>query len=398
MMSSILKSPELNSEYEISMAYRKHAIYQKGLYADYSEDDIRRYFIPLRILSHATLFHHLNMLTIPFFFKLAIKLPFVFLNKLGVYWLWNSLRFAMLLWMVHPDVLHINNGGYPGSATCTQLAIVASIFGTTNIVYQVNNLAKPNKTYLAKFIDHYLGVHCEFVTASQCARSRLISRGFPPQKVNQVYNTAPIETKLCTRKELLKEWNLSESTIVLTQVGFLSERKGQHLLLASLSRLLDQDRSIMTNVVLFLVGDGEDQRILQSTCEKNGLNKYIRFTGYRNDSIKYIANCDVYVHPSQDYEDMPLAVLSAMNHGKTIIATRLSGIEEQIQDGESGILIDPNKSTFVGALAQAISERIKKPNNELGRGAKNRYDELFSNTVYARSLIRLYQNFGLKTS
>lgn len=397
MMSSIIRSQELNAEYEILMAYRSHRLYNDGLAAEYSEEERNKYFMPLRILSHSTLFFRMKVIGLPRSVRIFVMILFLAIERLGVYWLWNAVQFFLLLRWVRPDVLHINNGGYPGARSCTQLALIASFLHPKKIVYQVNNIAFPPSGWLDRLIDRRLRGFCQFVTASKSAQSRLMSvRGFPRPALTQVFNTAPEEPILQTRAELLQEWSLPENTIILTQVAFLSARKGQRYLLGALRLLRSRNPDLLRNVVLFLVGDGEELVLLKRLCQEYGLAANVRFTGYRKDSIEYVAHCDIFLLPSIANEDMPLVVLSAMKHGKTIIASRLGGIEEEIEDGVSGILINPDPLTCESALADAIQEQLLHPNAQLGRQAKQRYEALFSASAYAQSLKQLYSNLNRK--
>jgi glycosyltransferase involved in cell wall biosynthesis len=399
LMSSIIRSRELNAEYEILMAYRAHRMYDDGLAVDYSPEERTKYLRPLCIFSHATLSLRLHAEGVPSYVRIAVLAPFRIAETIGIYRLWNMFRLFFLLQRVRPDVLHINNGGYPGARSCTDLALVASFLHLGKTVYQVNNMARPPTGWFARFIDRHLSKSCQFVTASKFSQNRLRSlRGFPSSVLTQVYNTAPLESVVRTRADVLREWSLPDDTIILSMVAFLSARKGQRYLLGALALLRSRAPNLLRNVVLFLVGSGEDELSLKAQCQESGLNENVRFAGYRNDSIEYIAHCDIFLLPSIADEDMPLVVLSAMKHGKTIIASRLGGIEEQIGHGVSGILVNVDHSTLAAALADAIEEQLLYPRAQLGRNAKERYETLFSASAYAQSLMHVYSSSNGKNA
>jgi glycosyltransferase involved in cell wall biosynthesis len=166
--------------------------------------------------------------------------------------------------------------------------------------------------------------------------------------------------------------------------------------LGALRLLKARKPELLHNLILFLVGDGEQQMPLKQLCQQYGLEANVRFTGYRKDSIEFVAHCDIFLLPSIANEDMPLVVLSAMEHGKTIIASRLGGIEEEIEDGVSGILIKPDLSTCEAALADAIQGQLLNPNTLLGKHARERYNLLFSASAYAQTLKLLYTRLNMK--
>ena len=397
LMSSIIRSKELNAEYEIVLAYRFHKIYEEGLKSEYSITERQKYFAPICILSHVTLIYRLNLLGVPRLLLLPLIAFFRVIEKTGIYLLWNTVRFFFLLKKHRPDIIHINNGGYPGAKSCTHLALVATFMHPYKAVYQINNMAQQKSCWSDGLIDKRLSKYCQFVTASKCALSRLQSeRGLPRGCITQVFNTAPNDVVMGTRAELLKQWSVPEGKVILSQVAFLTERKGQRYLLGALHKLKARQPHLVRNLVLFLVGDGEDLELLKGLCHKYELDSNIRFTGYQTNSIEYLAHCDIFLLPSVADEDMPLVVLSAMKLGIRIIASRFAGIEEEIEDGVSGILVNPNRSTIEFALADAIELQLLHPNTALGFAARLRYEAFFSETAYAHSLKRLYGNLGRK--
>jgi len=84
-------------------------------------------------------------------------------------------------------------------------------------------------------------------------------------------------------------------------------------------------------------------------CDMN-LRSVVTFTGMRNDVPGLIAQADVLALPSLQ-EGLPQVVLEAMAAGKPVVSSCLPGIDELIQDGQTGILVPPADS---GALAHAI--------------------------------------------
>jgi glycosyltransferase involved in cell wall biosynthesis len=127
-------------------------------------------------------------------------------------------------------------------------------------------------------------------------------------------------------------------------------------------RLIEAMSLVTSNVILNMVGDGEDKAELEKLTEKSVL-KNVTFSG-RLDGEKLLDaynSADVFVLPS-DKEGMPLVLLEAMATGLPIIGSDVLGIHELIED--VGILVEnPSPETF----AQEIDKLAQNPNklNEL---------------------------------
>ena len=98
----------------------------------------------------------------------------------------------------------------------------------------------------------------------------------------------------------------------------------------------------MENIELVIIGEGQEKETLKSLTLQLGLSDYVRFLG--NVPPSYIpgelANTDVFVLTSFS-EGRPNVVLEAMAAGVPVIASNIDGVNELIQDDETGLLFDP---------------------------------------------------------
>lgn len=106
---------------------------------------------------------------------------------------------------------------------------------------------------------------------------------------------------------------------------------------------------------LHLAGDGPLRRELERLCRKLGLAERVRFLGWRGEPEvrQQLAWADIIALPSVAEPDgkmdgIPVALMEAMAAGRPVIASRLSGIPELVEDGVNGLLIEP------GSVAQLI--------------------------------------------
>ena len=176
----------------------------------------------------------------------------------------------------------------------------------------------------------------------------------------------------------------------------MSKRKGQIFLLEALLKIKQSQPDIYKNIILFLVGDGEDYDYLHNFCKTNELNNVV-MTGYVPNYADYIYASDLFVLPSIGYEDMPLVILAAMALRKSIISTRVAGIMEEIVDGVSGILLDIDE---LGHLDKHIIKLFKdeRTRDFYAENAQKRYNDLFSRETICSQFELVYDKLMVDKS
>lgn len=110
-------------------------------------------------------------------------------------------------------------------------------------------------------------------------------------------------------------------------------------------------------VKLMLVGDGPERHRIERLIEKLGIHKNVLLTGFRSDVANILKCSDVTVLCSET-ESAPLTLLEGMSSGLPVIATRVGGIPEIIQDNVNGLLVNVKDP-------EAIANRIIELNDDL---------------------------------
>ncbi|MFN2570308.1 MAG: glycosyltransferase, partial [Gemmatimonadales bacterium] len=142
----------------------------------------------------------------------------------------------------------------------------------------------------------------------------------------------------------------------LLAVGSLSKRKGFDYLLRAAAEL--KTRGI--DVLVEIVGDGEERPALQALADEVGIADRVNFRGYQPFAgVREAMNrATALVHPSDGLGDgLPNVVREAMALGAPVIASNVAGIPDALRDG-CGILVPPKD---VSGLAQAIAELLQDP-------------------------------------
>lgn len=128
-------------------------------------------------------------------------------------------------------------------------------------------------------------------------------------------------------------------------VGRLDSQKRQDEVLLAAALLEDLDFDLV------FVGDGPTRHELEGLAEDLGLSARCEFLGSRDDVAELLAQNDVFILMS-NYEGMPLSILEAMRAGLPVLASSAGGVEEAVEDGVTGYLVEPHD-------VLALSERMR---------------------------------------
>ena len=148
-------------------------------------------------------------------------------------------------------------------------------------------------------------------------------------------------------------------------IGTFHEVKGQTYLLAACRQLLERE----INFACHFVGDGPDRPGLVEQADQTGLAGRVHFHGLltRRQIVEMLQHADVVAVPSVPSKDgrregIPVVLMEAMASGVPVVASRLSGIPELVEDEKSGLLLPPRDAQ---TLADALERIFRDP--ALGR-------------------------------
>lgn len=140
---------------------------------------------------------------------------------------------------------------------------------------------------------------------------------------------------------------------VLGFLGRLVPKKGGALFLHALALLKDQGVAFKA----VLAGDGPERKNLEHLTQELGLEEEVTFLGWVSNPEHFFEHIDLFVIPSLE-EPFGVVVLEGWKYGKPILATRVGGPAELINDQKTGILVNPNDPD---ALTQGIAHALKNP-------------------------------------
>lgn len=151
---------------------------------------------------------------------------------------------------------------------------------------------------------------------------------------------------------------------VLVMIARLTEMKGHRYLLEALPSLIER----WPQLCCVCVGEGELRDQLRHLAVELHVERSCKFVGAREDIADVLAAADVVVLPSLS-EGFPFVLLEALAMGCPVVASRVNGVSELIENHKTGLLVparDPQ------ALAAAIREMLSDPTAALKMGAEGR--------------------------
>ncbi len=183
---------------------------------------------------------------------------------------------------------------------------------------------------------------------------------------------------------------------VILFVGRLARRKGvKEFIEHSLVAIVKQ----VPEVCFVIAGDNPTDSLtphddvageIRQAIERHKLSEQVRWLGAVSDAelVQIYAFCDVLVLPvldlDADVEGFGMVALEAAAAGKPVIATRCGGIPDAVEDGESGILVEPGNCD---CLSEAIVFLLKNPQiaSAMGQSGRRRAVKEFTwNSVVSR--------------
>jgi glycosyltransferase involved in cell wall biosynthesis len=187
------------------------------------------------------------------------------------------------------------------------------------------------------------------------------------------------------RGRLRSRLGLPESVVLVGLVGRLVPIKGIDVFLAAAATVRERAGDALFFVV---AGDGPLRQQLEDENRRLGLADRCIFLGALNDLRDFYADCDIVALSSRN-EGAPIALLEAMAAARAIVATRVGGVADMIENEASGLIVPPEApEALAAAMARLAADRQLR--QRLGARARERTDH-FSIEQFVRGSLTTYR-------
>jgi glycosyltransferase involved in cell wall biosynthesis len=193
------------------------------------------------------------------------------------------------------------------------------------------------------------------ITISEAIRQVLLSEGVPAEKISCVPSAVDHRryAKPCDRGWFLREFGLQPTDRTIGMIAQFIPRKGHRFLIEAAPEIIA--RCPEARFILF--GKGPLQEDVRKMCDRNRIGDKMIFAGFRTDLERILPCLDLLVHPAR-MEGLGVSLLQAAAAGVPIVASRVGGIPEIVQDGVNGYLIDVGDRR---AIIRRVIELLANP-------------------------------------
>ena len=198
-----------------------------------------------------------------------------------------------------------------------------------------------------KYYDKFDRVFC----VSDTVR-RVFLKAYPEyeSKTFFFHNMVPRERILRLAKEG-KGFDDGFDGLRILTVGRLHYQKAYDLAIPALAQLRRRGH----NVRWYVIGEGAEEDNLRVLIKQNGVEDSFILMGCFANPYPYIAGCDIYSQASR-FEGWCIALAESLVLARPVLASRCAGNEEQVTDGETGVLIDLSTENIVAGMEKLITD------------------------------------------
>lgn len=264
----------------------------------------------------------------------------------------QQLRFARELRRSRVDIVHTYNFyanvfAVPAARLAGVPVVVASIRDMGVYLSSAQRIVQRQVCRMADLV----------LVNAEAIRRWLIADGYDPARIAIVGNGIDFRRFQDTGGDLRAELGLPDGTPIVLLVSRLVPRKGIEDFLDAAARLLPERPSVRFVVAGEEAPGSGYSDVIRRYAARVGLSACVRFLGPRPDVPALLAQATVSVLPSLS-EGLSNVLLESMAAGAPVVATRVGGAPEVIEDGSTGLLVSPGNP---GELAAAIARVLDHP-------------------------------------
>lgn len=188
---------------------------------------------------------------------------------------------------------------------------------------------------------------------------------------------------------------LSEETVSILCVGTIGPRKSQRQLYEAVKEMLPERPDLRLDIV----GSADDPAYLDELAaeiSRDGLVERVALHGWSEKIPEWLAQSDILALPSRN-EGVPHVIKEAMHSGLPVVATRVGGVPDTVEDGQTGILVDPDDRVgLIEALRRLVENAELR--QRMGANARERAEQRFSPRAESAAYEALFREILTSTS
>ena len=260
-------------------------------------------------------------------------------GRLNPFHVW---RLARRLRALRPDIVHTHM--YASNITGVAAAHWARVPVILSHIHSAHEWRGAARIWIERVL-HPL--RSGYIAVSRHAEQAFLEKtGLPCGEMFRVMPNAvrPLGTETDTSVDLREKLNIPAGVPVIGSVTRLVPVKGLPTMLRALKRVIQEEPEVR----LVLVGRGAEHERLEQLARRLGILRNVVFVGESRNVARYYRLFDIFALSSLS-EGCPNVLLEAMRLGKPIVATRVGGVPEVVEDGRTGLLVEARQPEALGA-------------------------------------------------
>lgn len=208
--------------------------------------------------------------------------------------------------------------------------------------------------------------------------SEFVRQASQPPELHKFVVHNPVDlARFSQGRSLLDDLGIPPGKVVVSFVGQIRDIKGVQDFIA-MARLIDNP-----DLVFLIAGECRDPKVFSGAYSEDDLHKMIdgdariRYIGYVDRVEDVYASSDIVVVPSRWQEPLGLIAIEAASCGKPVVATRVGGLPEIIEDGCTGFLVEPQAPEQLAACVTRLANDAALRYN-IGTAGRQRVERVFS--------------------
>ena len=248
----------------------------------------------------------------------------------------------------------------------------------------------PLRSHLYVFLEKWIALPRfeRLITVSENMRSKILQGRSRPNRIRviptgiDIHAMAGGESRDATRARL----GIPTDAHVVGTVSRLYEEKGHLVLFEALPKIVEK----ISSAHVLVLGTGPMRPALEADVARRGLAAHVTFSGFYHDLPGALRAMDMLAQPSILDEGLPTSILEAQSLGLPVVASRVGGVHESIEDGVTGLLVpkrDPD------ALANALIEILGNDERReaMGKASRARIERSFRLETMVESVAKTYE-------
>ncbi len=289
-----------------------------------------------------------------------------------------------------PQVLHLNNGGYPGSDLVRLTALTAPTPRGSRRVMSVHSVPwsrEHAERRVQQVVDRLLWPRLGAVVGATAVVGDALTglRGMPDALYRRIPYGVATPAGADEGRAIRERFAGPDDLLVGMVSATADPGKGHAVLAAALAGADERVRGVIIGA------DPGDE--FRTGLRLSGVDDRLTVVGRVPEVGPYLHAVDVLVVPSTEFESLPLVILEAMGAGRAVFGSRLAGIPEAIDDGVTGALFEPGDAVrLTELLNQACADRAGLAAQ--GRAGRSLWEQRFSRDAMVAGLLALYDELA----